>query len=84
MSVETRNVDYANVVTLRTIEGKSVADVAEKFNITWEEAREVIRNYGLVVKKDEKAPESVGKSYEIVYTNPEKVVVKKAKEAIGA
>ena len=84
MSVETRNVDYANVVTLRTIEGKSVADVAEKFNITWEEAREVIRNYGLVVKKDEKAPESVGKSYEIVYTNPEKVVVKRVKEVIGA
>lgn len=71
-------VDYKTVANMYFIEKKSVANVAEYFGITWEEAREAIRSYGFTVKKSEKAPEAKP-TYKMVLENER--VVRKEKVA---
>ena len=78
--VKSINIDYGTIVTLRTIQDKSVQDVADHFHITWEEAREAIRDYGLVVRKTEKAPDNANeKGYKIVLVDTAKIVPAKEK-----
>lgn len=75
------NVDYKTIVTLRTIEGKSVQEVADHFKITWKEAAEAIRAYGLVVAKSEKAPDLLKQpAYTINLVDTAKVVPAKPKK----
>lgn len=69
-------IDYETVATMYFVKGCKVQDIADKFGISWEDARNTLRKYGFTVAKSEKAPE-VAVPYVIEYTNPEKLVAKK-------
>lgn len=78
--VVVKKVDFGTVVTMRTIKGQSVQEVADHFGITWDEAREAIRSYGLVVAKSEKpALGDAQKGYVIDLVDKNKIVAKKEK-----
>ena len=88
---EVKKIEIAkrDVLVDYTVDNKSVAELATKYGIEFQQMKQVLRAYGLTVRKNETEPAPKAKDYQVILVDLgnkvlEEVQPKKAKEPVTA
>lgn len=57
------------------VDRKTVAQLADQYGIEWVDMKQALRDYGFTVRKGEIKPDQPVKSYKVVLTDTDKIVV---------
>ena len=60
------------------VDFKTVAELAEQYGIEWTDMKAALRGYGFVVRKGEVKAAEPAKSYKVILTDTDKIVVEEA------
>lgn len=74
MSQKVVEIKYRDVRIAYEVDEKSVAELAEHYNIEWVDMKKALMDYGITVRKGEKRPADAAKAYKVVLVDTGKVV----------
>lgn len=76
------NIKYRDVRIAYEVDEKSVAELAEQYQIDWVDMKKALMDYGITVRKNEKRPEEPNKAYKVVLVDTAKIVPETAKTKV--
>ena len=74
MSQTLINIKYRDVRIAYEVDEKSVAELAEFYQIEWVDMKKALMDYGITVRKGEKRPVDAAKGYKVVLVDTNKGV----------
>ena len=78
------SIKYRDVRIAYEVDEKTVAELAEHYEIEWADMKKALMDYGITVRKGEKRPADAAKSYKVTLVDTDKVVQDTAPVAVQA